>query len=76
MPEICAQGDVASVGRKPPRNKPTLCSSRNPLAIRHIAPPPGDVFHVSGIDQMHLEAAHVEDLAIGQLPETGDVPSG
>jgi hypothetical protein len=62
MPEIRAQRDDGVDRPKAPPQQPHAVQFAQPLAIRHIALPPRDVFHVPGIDEVHLKPTRFEDL--------------
>jgi hypothetical protein len=65
VPEIPAQGDDAVGGTKAPPQEAEDVEVAEPFAVRDITLAAGEVFHVTRVDEDHLEAAGVEDLEDG-----------
>jgi hypothetical protein len=62
---------TASGGRKDARSSPTAWRVLQPLAVLDVGLPAGDVLHVPGVDQTHLEAAGLQDLVEGDPVHAG-----
>jgi hypothetical protein len=66
-----AQGHHAVARPEGASQEPVAVQLLQPLAIEHIALAAGDVLHVAGIDQEHLEAARAEQLEEGDPVHAG-----